>query len=96
MGAYHRNARLHGQVDEHLNLHRRCLIVGKPGRGESALAKAVGYEPPAARKPTPRDFYLSAKKNSSASDWLGAITHLDFRTRHMFILDDCHLVLWTL
>jgi hypothetical protein len=87
-GAYYRNAELHRQVEARLLEGRRCLIRGKPGRGKSTLAKAVGYELMRA-DPKHAVFYLNAKNNASVSAWMKDIYTRDLENV-TFIIDDCH------
>lgn len=87
-GAYYRNADLHERVRKQLNETRRCLIRGRPGRGKSALAKAIGLELLRSDSQS-AVFYLNAKDNARLVDWVRDMRPRD-REHVTFIIDDCH------
>jgi hypothetical protein len=43
-GAYYRRDVEHDKIHALLAQERLCLIVGKPGHGKTAIARAIGYE----------------------------------------------------
>jgi len=87
-GAYFRNEIHHANIHNFLDTERRCLIVGKPGHGKTALAKAIGWEI-MARDARQRVFYIQAGVHRSSERWLHHIKTFD-HPWVTFILDDCH------
>jgi Cdc6-like AAA superfamily ATPase len=86
-GAYYRRDVEHDKTHALLARERLCLIIGKPGHGKTAIAKAVGYELLKEQKQTV--FYLSAKTQHSWQPWLRHIKSADF-SHITYIIDDCH------
>ena len=87
-GAYYRHGSLHDQIQEFLKKERRCLIIGKPGHGKTALAKAVGWET-LSHNSRQIVFYISARVHRSCNIWLSHIKAFD-HDWVTYILDDCH------
>lgn len=87
-GAYYRNDPLHELIHGLLDTQRRCLVVGRPGHGKTALAKAIGWEL-LSREARHAVFYVSASTDRSCERWLYHIKAFD-HDWVTFILDDCH------
>ncbi len=87
-GAYYRNDTLHQQIHGLLDTQRRCLVVGRPGHGKTALAKAIGWDL-LSREARHAVFYVSANIDRSCERWLYHIKAFD-HDWVTFILDDCH------
>lgn len=87
-GAYYRNDVYHEQIHTHLDGQRRCLLIGKPGHGKTALAMAIGWE---LLSSDTRHvvFYIKAGIGRSCESWLHHIMAFD-HDWITFILDDCH------
>lgn len=87
-GAYYRNEALHDRIHALLDTQRRCLVLGKPGHGKTALAKAVGWEL-LSHDAGHAVFFVHAGIGPGYERWLYHINAFD-HDWVTFILDDCH------
>jgi hypothetical protein len=88
-GVFYRNDSMFSEVWKNLSVYRRCLVVGKPGCGKTALARGLGYE-------FELDdhenivFYNDVKNNPHTGKWLKEMEQYD-NTHTLFIIDNCHI-----